>query len=65
MCADDRALSEVFKLFDLIHILTADHKTVSRITKEVCGCNLGVVVNLLSLHLHISNSYLQFIFHAR
>ncbi|KAL8461377.1 hypothetical protein ACS0TY_032743 [Phlomoides rotata] len=32
---NDRALSEVFKLFDLIHILTTDHKTVSRITKEV------------------------------
>ncbi|KAG8385716.1 hypothetical protein BUALT_Bualt03G0074100 [Buddleja alternifolia] len=32
---NDRALSEVFKLFDLIHIITTDHKTVTRITKEV------------------------------
>ncbi|GAB4830904.1 hypothetical protein Ancab_004932 [Ancistrocladus abbreviatus] len=30
----DRSLTEVFKLFDLIHILTTDHKTVTRITKE-------------------------------
>ncbi|KAH9606688.1 hypothetical protein KSS87_014897 [Heliosperma pusillum] len=33
--ADDRSLVEVFKLFDLIHILTTDHATVTRITKEV------------------------------
>ncbi|KAJ6769516.1 ADENOSINE DEAMINASE [Salix purpurea] len=32
---NDRSLGEVFKLFDLIHILTTDHKTVTRITKEV------------------------------
>ncbi|KAK4439317.1 N6-mAMP deaminase [Sesamum alatum] len=32
---NDRSLSEVFKLFDLIHILTTDHETVTRITKEV------------------------------
>ncbi|KAK0579037.1 hypothetical protein LWI29_020017 [Acer saccharum] len=32
---NDRSLHEVFKLFDLIHILTTDHKTVTRITKEV------------------------------
>ncbi|XP_021887360.1 adenosine deaminase-like protein [Carica papaya] len=32
---DDRSLHEVFKLFDLIHVLTTDHKTVTRITKEV------------------------------
>ncbi|MBA0748157.1 hypothetical protein Gogos_005005 [Gossypium gossypioides] len=32
---DDRTLHEVFKLFDLIHILTTDHSTVTRITKEV------------------------------
>ncbi|XP_010538724.1 PREDICTED: adenosine deaminase-like protein isoform X2 [Tarenaya hassleriana] len=32
---NDRTLTEVFKLFDLIHILTTDHKTVTRITKEV------------------------------
>ncbi|XP_037496520.1 N6-mAMP deaminase [Jatropha curcas] len=31
---NDRSLREVFKLFDLIHILTTDHKTVARITKE-------------------------------
>ncbi|XP_050215219.1 N6-mAMP deaminase isoform X2 [Mercurialis annua] len=31
----DRSLVEVFKLFDLIHILTTDHETVTRITKEV------------------------------
>ncbi|KAI4298661.1 hypothetical protein L6164_032194 [Bauhinia variegata] len=31
----DRSIVEVFKLFDLIHILTTDHKTVTRITKEV------------------------------
>ncbi|XP_016443942.2 N6-mAMP deaminase [Nicotiana tabacum] len=31
----DRPLSEVFKLFDLIYILTTDHETVTRITKEV------------------------------
>lgn len=31
----DRSLTEVFKLFDLIHILTTDHSTVTRITKEV------------------------------
>lgn len=33
--SDDRSLTEVFKLFDLIHILTTDHETVTRITKEV------------------------------
>ncbi|PWA78807.1 adenosine/AMP deaminase family protein [Artemisia annua] len=32
---DDRSLREVFKLFDLIHIVTTDHKTITRITKEV------------------------------
>ncbi|GMY36920.1 N6-mAMP deaminase [Fagus crenata] len=32
---NDRSLTEVFKLFDLIHILTTDHTTVTRITKEV------------------------------
>ncbi|XP_043696057.1 N6-mAMP deaminase isoform X1 [Telopea speciosissima] len=32
---DDRSLPECFKLFDLIHILTTDHATVTRITKEV------------------------------
>ncbi|CAN0912660.1 N6-mAMP deaminase [Linum grandiflorum] len=31
----DRSTQEVFKLFDLIHLLTTDHKTVTRITKEV------------------------------
>lgn len=34
---DDRSLTEVFKLFDLIHVLTTDHATVTRITKEVVG----------------------------
>ncbi|KAF3451696.1 hypothetical protein FNV43_RR07792 [Rhamnella rubrinervis] len=32
---NDRSLHEVFKLFDLIHILTTDHKIITRITKEV------------------------------
>lgn len=32
----DRSLTEVFKLFDLIHIVTTDHKIITRITKEVC-----------------------------
>ncbi|KAL5978473.1 hypothetical protein ACLOJK_029590 [Asimina triloba] len=32
---NDRCLPECFKLFDLIRILTTDHKTVTRITKEV------------------------------
>ncbi|XAR53776.1 Adenosine deaminase [Bertholletia excelsa] len=32
---DDRSLHEVFKLFDLIHIVTTEHETVTRITKEV------------------------------
>ncbi|XP_031398965.1 adenosine deaminase-like protein [Punica granatum] len=32
---NDRSLKEVFKLFDLIHILTTDHSTLTRITKEV------------------------------
>ncbi|KAL4628426.1 hypothetical protein ACB092_05G237900 [Castanea dentata] len=32
---NDRSLTEVFKLFDLIHILTTDHTTVKRITQEV------------------------------
>uniref|UniRef100_A0A0C9RW55 TSA: Wollemia nobilis Ref_Wollemi_Transcript_9671_1593 transcribed RNA sequence n=1 Tax=Wollemia nobilis TaxID=56998 RepID=A0A0C9RW55_9CONI len=32
---DDRSLQECFKLFDLIHVLTTDHGTISRITKEV------------------------------
>lgn len=32
---DNRSLKEVFKLFDLIHILTTDHNTVARITREV------------------------------
>ncbi|KOM53439.1 hypothetical protein LR48_Vigan09g209800 [Vigna angularis] len=36
----NRSVAEVFKLFDLIHILTTDHKTVTRITREVwlLGC---------------------------
>ncbi|KAB2601016.1 adenosine deaminase-like protein [Pyrus ussuriensis x Pyrus communis] len=32
---NDRSLTEVFRLFDLIHILTTDHKVITRITKEV------------------------------
>ncbi|CAL5421287.1 unnamed protein product [Camellia sinensis] len=32
---DDRSLQEVFKLFDLIHIVTTDHKILTRITQEV------------------------------
>ncbi|KAL5726843.1 adenosine deaminase [Ranunculus cassubicifolius] len=32
---NDRSLVECFKLFDLIHLLTTDHETVTRITKEV------------------------------
>ncbi|MED6146342.1 hypothetical protein PIB30_033546 [Stylosanthes scabra] len=32
---NDRSLTEVFKLFDVIHILTTDHMTVTRIAKEV------------------------------
>ncbi|GJY63856.1 adenosine deaminase-like protein [Tanacetum coccineum] len=32
---NDRSLREVFKLFDLIHIVTTDHKTITRVTKEV------------------------------
>ena len=31
----NRSVEEVFKLFDLIHILTTDHNTVARITREV------------------------------
>ncbi|XP_020594005.1 adenosine deaminase-like protein [Phalaenopsis equestris] len=30
-----RSLTECFQLFDLFHILTTDHETISRITKEV------------------------------
>ncbi|CAJ1962448.1 unnamed protein product [Sphenostylis stenocarpa] len=38
----NRSVAEVFKLFDLIHILTTDHNTVTRITKEVwlLGCHV-------------------------
>lgn len=32
---NERSLAEVFRLFDLIHILTTDHKIITRITKEV------------------------------
>ncbi|KAL7181277.1 hypothetical protein ACSBR1_040200 [Camellia fascicularis] len=32
---NDRSLQEVFKLFDLIHIVTTDHKILTRITQEV------------------------------
>ncbi|KAB1221842.1 Adenosine deaminase-like protein [Morella rubra] len=32
---NDRSLREVFRLFDLIHIITTDHMVVTRITKEV------------------------------
>ncbi|XP_023636989.1 adenosine deaminase-like protein [Capsella rubella] len=32
---NDRSLVEVFKLFDLIHKVTTDHKTLTRITREV------------------------------
>nr|XP_043625097.1 N6-mAMP deaminase isoform X2 [Erigeron canadensis] len=32
---NDRSLREVFKLFDLIHMVTTDHQTIARITKEV------------------------------
>jgi len=39
---DDRSLSEVFKLFDLIHIVTTDHSSITRITKEVCYCIISV-----------------------
>ncbi|KAF9612036.1 hypothetical protein IFM89_037494 [Coptis chinensis] len=31
----DRSLDECFKLFDLIHVITTNHDTVTRITKEV------------------------------
>ncbi|CAD6216791.1 unnamed protein product [Miscanthus lutarioriparius] len=31
----DRSLPECFKLFDLFHILTTDHDTVTRVAKEV------------------------------
>ncbi|KAG5234631.1 adenosine/AMP deaminase family protein [Salix suchowensis] len=31
----EHVIMKIFKLFDLIHILTTDHKTVTRITKEV------------------------------
>ncbi|XP_047069969.1 N6-mAMP deaminase-like [Lolium rigidum] len=34
---NSRSLPECFKLFDLFHILTTDHETVTRITKEVVG----------------------------
>lgn len=34
---NDRSLPECFKLFDLFHILTTDHDTVTRIAKEVVG----------------------------
>ncbi|KAM0867783.1 hypothetical protein ACQ4PT_041741 [Festuca glaucescens] len=34
---NSRSLPECFKLFDLFHILTTDHDTVTRITKEVVG----------------------------
>ncbi|CAM0907210.1 unnamed protein product [Alopecurus aequalis] len=34
---NDRSLPECFRLFDLFHILTTDHDTVTRITKEVIG----------------------------
>ncbi|KAG2330662.1 hypothetical protein Bca52824_001842 [Brassica carinata] len=32
---NDRSLAEVFKMFDLIHVITTDHQTVTRITREV------------------------------
>lgn len=32
---NDRSLVEVFKLFDLIHVITTEHSTITRITKEV------------------------------
>ena len=46
--SDGRSLPECFKLFDLYHILTTDHETVARITKEVCSvlppcCEISVV----------------------
>uniref|UniRef100_A0A453AT94 Adenosine deaminase domain-containing protein n=1 Tax=Aegilops tauschii subsp. strangulata TaxID=200361 RepID=A0A453AT94_AEGTS len=34
---NDRSLPECFRLFDLFHILTTDHDTVTRIAKEVVG----------------------------
>ncbi|VFQ88954.1 unnamed protein product [Cuscuta campestris] len=34
-CSDDRSISESLKLFELIHLLTTNHKTITRITKEV------------------------------
>jgi hypothetical protein len=33
---DDRSLPECLRLFDLFHILTTDHDTVTRIAKEAC-----------------------------
>jgi len=35
---DGRSLPECFKLFDLFHILTTDHDTVTRIAKERMLC---------------------------
>ncbi|XP_004293272.1 PREDICTED: adenosine deaminase-like protein isoform X1 [Fragaria vesca subsp. vesca] len=32
---DDRSLTEVFRLFDLIHIVTTDHNVITRVTQEV------------------------------
>uniref|UniRef100_A0ACD5YCK5 Uncharacterized protein n=1 Tax=Avena sativa TaxID=4498 RepID=A0ACD5YCK5_AVESA len=34
---NSRSRPECFKLFDLFHVLTTDHDTVTRITKEVVG----------------------------
>lgn len=35
MHAGDRTLAECFKLFDVIHRITTDHDTITRITREV------------------------------
>ncbi|KAI6688918.1 hypothetical protein NL676_025746 [Syzygium grande] len=32
---NDRSLVEVFKMFDLIRVITTEHSTITRITKEV------------------------------
>lgn len=56
----DRSVTEVFNLFDLIHILTTDHDTVTRITREVRL--LAYYINFCYCQIHCpfsNNSYKQ------
>lgn len=60
----DRSLHEVFKLFDLIHVLTTDHATVTRITQEVWQISLWFMnfffFGVGYIYFHLTSPYFFF-----